>query len=36
VIAVVYRGDLADIAKRLRSLLGASELDCSADRPDLT
>jgi NAD+ kinase len=36
VIALAYRSDLADFAAKLKSLLGASELDCSAGRPDVT
>jgi len=35
VIAIAYRSDLADFAAKLKSLLGASELDC-ADRPEIT
>mgnify|MGYP001770632481 FL=1 len=34
-IAIAYRSDLADFAAKLKSLLGASELDCS-NNPDVT
>ncbi|MEL9990987.1 MAG: NAD(+)/NADH kinase [Thermoproteus sp.] len=34
-ISIAYRVDLADVANKLKSLLGASDVDCSK-RPDVT
>lgn len=34
-IAIAYRNDLADFASKLKSLIGAAELNC-ADKPDVT